>query len=262
VVVEQNDEAGQSAFPPFPLAPEYKTLSGQAFAALHSAVLAGTLAPGRRLPITELATALKMSPMPVREALHQLDAVGLVEHIPHRGARVTQLSVEDLRGLYEARLALEPLAVRAAAVSFTPEQTLEAAAELRILQQAYRDGDANTAWLAHTGFHFQLYAAAESRWLERLIRPLWESSERYRRVSAVGRGLRERHEEHVAILSACAERDGSKAAAVLHDHLARTANLIAREMGAVDMFALIDESHGSLGDRDPENTSPEFDQVS
>jgi hypothetical protein len=50
---------------------------------------------------------LEMSPMPIREAVRRLDAAGLVENIPHRGARVTELSTTDLAEVYEARLALE-----------------------------------------------------------------------------------------------------------------------------------------------------------
>ena len=82
----------------------------------------GDLAPGERLPIEELGVALGMSAMPIREALRRLDAAGLVENIPHRGARVTELSIADLAEVYEARLALEPLAVRRAAERFNAEQ--------------------------------------------------------------------------------------------------------------------------------------------
>src|SRR6516165_10179832 len=97
----------------------HRTLAERAFATLHEAIVTGALAPGERLPIEDLAEVLDMSPMPIREALRLLDSVGLVENIPHRGARVTELSIEDLREVYEARLALEPLAVRHAAENFT-----------------------------------------------------------------------------------------------------------------------------------------------
>ena len=92
----------------------HRTLADRAFGALHDAIVAGTLAPGERLPIEELGEALGMSAMPIREALRRLDAAGLVENIPHRGARVTELAIADLAEVYEARLALEPLAVRRA----------------------------------------------------------------------------------------------------------------------------------------------------
>ena len=100
---------------------DHRTLAERAFATLHEAIVTGVLAPGERLPIQELAGVLELSPMPIREALRQLDSLGLVENIPHRGARVTELSIDDLREDYDARLALEQLAVRHAAEKFTAE---------------------------------------------------------------------------------------------------------------------------------------------
>src|ERR1700735_5099302 len=82
----------------------HRTLAEKAFETLHSAIITGQLRPGTRLPIEELADVLEMSPMPIREAVRRLDGAGLVENIPHRGARVTQLSITDLAEVVEARL--------------------------------------------------------------------------------------------------------------------------------------------------------------
>jgi DNA-binding GntR family transcriptional regulator len=71
-----------------------------------------------------------MSPMPIREAVRRLDTAGLVENIPHRGARVTELSINDLEEVYEVRLALEVLAIRHAASRFTARE--EATARQRL----------------------------------------------------------------------------------------------------------------------------------
>src|SRR5579871_470370 len=148
------------------LAEAHRTLADRAFSALHDAIVAGHLAPGERLPIEELGEALGMSAMPIREALRRLDAVGLVENIPHRGARVTQLSLEDLAEVYEARLALEALAVRRAAERFTEEHAAGARARLAALN-ALADENSPETWAAHTAFHFALYEAAGSAWLMR-----------------------------------------------------------------------------------------------
>src|ERR1700761_4370924 len=96
----------------------HRTLAEKAFETLHRAIITGRLQPGTRLPIEDLAEVLEMSPMPIREAVRRLDAAGLVENIPHRGARVTELSVIDLAEVYEARLALELPAIRRAAQRF------------------------------------------------------------------------------------------------------------------------------------------------
>jgi DNA-binding GntR family transcriptional regulator len=217
------------------LASGHRTLAEKAFGALHEAILTGRLRPGERLPIEELADVLDMSAMPIREAVRRLDAAGLVENIPHRGARVTELSIDDLAEVYDARLALEPLTVRRAAERFTDEQASTAADRLAALNRL-PDDNSTATWAAHTAFHFALYDAAGSTWLLRLIRPLWETSERYRLAAPVKRKLATRRGEHELILEACIDHDGDRAALALHDHLAMTANVVAKAMGGDELF--------------------------
>lgn len=215
----------------------HRTLAEKAYASLHDAILNGQLPPGERLRIEQLADTLGMSPMPIREAIRRLDAAGLVELAPHKATRVTELSLEDLREVYQARLALEPLAVRLAASDFAAESARGARAHLAAYVDAYQRDDATAIWTEHTEFHFTLYAAAGSRWLLRLITPLWESSERYRRASfPVQRRLSERQSEHEAILAACDRSDPDAAAAAMHNHLAVSANLLAGAMGGGELF--------------------------
>lgn len=217
----------------------HRTLAEKAYAALHDAILSGRLAPGERLRIEQLAETLDMSPMPIREAIRRLDATGLVELAPHKATRVAELSLDDLTEVYQARLALEPLAVRLAAEDFGAGAADEAAASLARYVEAYEQGDAPTVWAAHTDFHFTLYREAGSRWLLRLITPIWESSERYRRASIhVERSLAQRQSEHEAILAACVERDADRAAREMWAHLALTANLLARAMGGSEPFRI------------------------
>jgi DNA-binding GntR family transcriptional regulator len=218
----------------------HRTLAERAFAALHEAIVTGVLPPGERLPIEELAEILEMSPMPIREALRLLDSVGLVENIPHRGARVTELSIEDLREVYEARLALEPLAVTHAAEKFTDADAALASERLEAHVRAYRQRDLGVVWSTHTAFHFALYDAAKSRWMSRLIHPLWETSERYRFAMLPARlNLDQRRYEHERILQACIDHDPGAAARELRNHLARTANLIAAQMGSGELFEML-----------------------
>ena len=221
----------------------HRTLAERAFATLHEAIVTGVLAPGERLPIEELAEILEMSPMPIREALRLLDSVGMVENIPHRGARVTELSIDDLREVYEARLALEPLCVRHAAEKFTEADAMRASERLQAHIKAYKQPDLGVVWSTHTAFHFALYDAAKSRWMRRLIHPLWETSERYRfAMLPIRINLEQRRFVHERILPACTEPDGVAAARELHNHLARTANMIAVQMGGEELFELLAET--------------------
>ena len=215
----------------------HRTLAEKAFDTLHSAIITGQLRPGARLPIEELAELLEMSPMPIREAVRRLDAAGLVENIPHRGARVTELSITDLAEVYEARLALEVPAIRHAAQGFTPAHEAQARVCLATLHRMSDDASA-AASVAHEEFHFALYQAAESAWLLRLIKPVWETSERYCLETPQCRQLVARRDEHEQILEACVANDSDRAARALRDHLATTANNIAVAMGGKPLYEL------------------------
>jgi DNA-binding GntR family transcriptional regulator len=215
----------------------HRTLAEKAFDTLHQAIITGQLRPGTRLPIEDLAEVLEMSPMPIREAVRRLHGAGLVENIPHRGARVTGLSVVDLAEVTEARLALEVLAIRRAAERFSDEHEQMARNRLVELNDSPDDNSAATS-TAHAAFHFSLYEAAGSTWLLRLVRPIWETSERYCLEVPSCRQLVARRHEHQAILSACVAHDPDRAAVTLHDHLATTANSIAVAMGGEQLFAL------------------------
>ena len=217
----------------------HRTLAEKAFATLHAAIVTGRLRPGARLPIEELAQYLQMSPMPIREAVRRLDSAGLVENIPHRGARVTQLSIGDLSEVYDARLALEALAVRRAAERFTPERAAHARACLDELQaNAAVNADAPETSTLHERFHFSLYESAESGWLLRLIRPVWETSERYCLEQPECRRLDERAPEHEEILGACEAGDPAAASKALYRHLATTANNLAAAMGGSALYRI------------------------
>jgi len=217
-----------------------RTLADRAYDAIHEGIVTGILAPGERLVLEDLAAKLDQSLTPIREALQRLEAVGLIEHVPHRGARVTGLSMTDLRGLGEPRLALEPLAITRAAQQFSTDMARRSRQSLDRLRAAELRDDFAAAWHAHTDFHFSLYEPCGSSWLLRLIRPLWESSQRYRmRWTPLQADLPTRDEEHESILAACIRCDGVAAARELHNHLARTANRIAEQMDGSTLFQLI-----------------------
>jgi DNA-binding GntR family transcriptional regulator len=231
------DQLNSIKLPPT-LKTEERTLSGRAFNILREGIISGDLAPGTKLDYTALAAELDMSPMPIREAIRQLEALGLVEHNPHRSARVTELSVEDLREVYTARFAIEARAVWEAALAFDEEHEQRATAALDHTVEAERTADHAASWVADAEFHFALYDAAHSPWLVRAITPLWGTSERYRRVyRSPERDFTDRHREHRAILDACVARDADLAARKLGEHLARSANRVAAALGGGELFA-------------------------
>jgi DNA-binding GntR family transcriptional regulator len=210
-----------------------RTLAETAAAELHELILSGELPSGTPLRLVELANRLDMSQMPVREGLRRLQALGVVDIIPHRGAWVRELSLEDLRDTYETRLALESLAVRAAAEHFGKEDTEAATKALAEHLRLCRSADSIGARQAHADFHFAIYRAGGSQWLPRAIEPVWQNSERYRfGRRQTGFQIERNRQEHQAILDACVAREPAAAEVALRNHLAGAVRRISEAMTA------------------------------
>ena len=105
---------------------------------LEEAILEGELKPGERLRAEALAQRFGTSRTPIREALLQLEAQGLVEVEPNRGAVVRAFDRDDLRDLYEVRALLEPRAAARAATAHRAPRDIDAAASA-LLRRAVED---------------------------------------------------------------------------------------------------------------------------
>src|SRR5215471_11992317 len=101
---------------------ERRALVDRLAAALRARVLSGDLPSGTRLRQEALAVEFGVSRTPVREALRQLQASGLVDLEPNRGARVRRLSPREIRDAYEVRAELEGLAAELAATRIRHSQ--------------------------------------------------------------------------------------------------------------------------------------------
>lgn len=215
----------------------YRTMAEFALEELREAIILGEIEPGTPLRLDELARSLGMSISPIREAVRQLEALGLAVHVPHQGAKVVALDVEELRDLFSVRLVVESHAVRLAAAEFTDEDAARARAHLDDAVAARDEEDTRRALRAHADFHFALYEAARSPWLVRLIRPAWDSSERFRPVLFSHGELQDRHRAlDEELLAACVAHDIERAAAAFRDHLALADEYYAPELGGRSIF--------------------------
>ena len=116
----------------------HRTMAEYALEQLREAIILGELPAGTPLRLDELARSLGMSISPIREAVRQLEALGLAKHVPHQGARVLDFDPDELRDLFEVRLALESLAVRRAAERLTSAEAAEARRHLDSPRRAAR----------------------------------------------------------------------------------------------------------------------------
>lgn len=188
-------------------------------------ILSGEYPPGARLRLQMLAEESGASLIPVREALRVLEAERLVETIPNRGARVAELSLDDMEDLYAVRILLETETLRdAPALSEAEEESLRAL--LDRIKVAVDAGDTPTVMELHRQFHFGLYGRTGSKWLPYLIDLLWNHTERYQRLSLAFRHDGADH-EHREVLKALAAGESGRAAEALREHLQTTARLVA-----------------------------------
>lgn len=201
------------------------TLADEAAAWLRARIVLGDLPPDAPLPFEEIAQELDMSISPVREAIRQLEVLGLVERTPYRGARVAPLSADQMHEGYEARKALEGMLIRRSAERFGAEDVVRSKRFLDEIAGAYREGDLRAAVVGNYRFHASVLEPCASPWLLRVVQPVFEVCERYsaallhlrggsrpeiQRIEATG---------HQEILAACEARDPGTAHDALIRHL-------------------------------------------
>lgn len=189
---------------------------------LRDAILKGRMDPGTRLRERDLATRLRVSRTPVREALRQLERDGQVRLIPHVGAEVKEVSPQDLFEVLEMRRCLEPYAARIAAKRLTPT----AEAELRDIRKTFENAgqlepvpavvDRHIA--ADRRLHGLVLDLAGNRRIAQAINSLSDSIQRYRYFGISDR-FRRSAQEHLDIVDALLQRDAATAEAAMARHL-------------------------------------------
>lgn len=195
----------------------YKTTPSLIADALRQAILEGVIQGGQVLRQEELATSFGVSRMPIREALHQLEAEGWLTIYPHRGAVVTSLNASEAQELYEIRLDLEISALKKAFPNITPQDLQKAQ---NIVEQLDREQNIARWGELNRDFHAALYAPANRPRLLALIENLHVSVDRYMRVELTTLDYQARSQtEHRQLLEACRTGDLDQALKLLSTHI-------------------------------------------
>lgn len=195
---------------------------------LRAAIEAGRFDGVDRLSEVALSRRFRVSRAPVREALRQLAAEGLVTLTPRMGAVVARLSPVDIEEIVSLRYALEGLAVRTLARTRTAEDRRALADVLAQMRRALGRGDAAgyARWARH--FHHLVVERSGNRRLARLYRTLHAQIHRFRRRSLRERGaLWRSYRDHVAIARAVIRGDAEGAERQLREHLTHVADALA-----------------------------------
>ncbi|MEM6761494.1 MAG: GntR family transcriptional regulator [Pseudomonadota bacterium] len=187
--------------------------------ALEEEIVMGRLAPGMRLEEPALAARFGVSRTPIREALLQLAAAGLIDTGPRRGAQVSRVSVHRLVQMFEVMAELEAMCARLAARRAGPEDL----AALRTAHAACADASAHsddTYYYENETFHEVIRAASGQGFLVEHAGALQRRLKPYRRLQLRVRGRRSTSlAEHGAIVSAIEAGDSAAAEAAMRSHV-------------------------------------------
>jgi DNA-binding GntR family transcriptional regulator len=187
---------------------------------LADEIVRGVLPPGAALDETDIAQRFKVSRTPVREALRQLAASGLIDARAHRGAVVAWPSIERLTGMFEAMAELEALCAGLAAERMLPaaRHQLEAVhEELRVLSHA---GNPERFHAVNERFHNAIYAGSQNDYIAEITLATRVRVQPFRRAQFRNLGrLAKSHAEHDRVVVAIMRGDRTGAATAMRAHI-------------------------------------------
>lgn len=187
---------------------------------LQERILNGEFREGDALIQDAIAEEYDVSRMPVREALRQLEACGLIAMRTHKGAVVTSVPTEQIEELFELRALLECDLIVRAIKRMTDQDIAEARAILEQLETSFQDGDMASWGRLNWAFHRRLYLPADRVQTLAILQGVNLRVERYIRLHLLlTDGLESAQRDHREILRLCALREADRAAAFLKEHI-------------------------------------------
>jgi DNA-binding GntR family transcriptional regulator len=217
---------------------KHRTLSAAIVDQLRQAILKGAHPAGSQLRQDTLAETYGVSRIPVREALFQLESEGLVRIVPHKGAIVAELSLNEVNDVFDLRAMLEPRLLAQSAPHFEEADFHELEAVHARFVAAIADNDVTQWGQLNADFHMMLYARAPLPRTHAIVNSLLQISDRYTRMQLstteyMGRAER----EHGELIALCRSKKASEAGALLARHI---------ETGRTDLLRVLKRTKPAL----------------
>ena len=187
---------------------------------------------GSPLPENQLAKETGVSRTPIREALRSLEQDGYVKIIPRKGAFVSEISIEDLKEIYDIRKLLEPFAALSA-VSRVPDSEIdEMERGWKCLKRAATAGDVDLSKVSEMDLmlHITITKYATNKRIGAIITTYHAQIQRFQKLSA--QSLADIHDtigQHLEILEKLRERDAKGLSSILYEHIAKSENNIMKD---------------------------------
>ncbi len=191
--------------------------------AIRRKILSGELGPGEVLRQEALADELGVSRLPIREAITRLESEGMLNVVPHKGASVRPLSVDEIHEAFDIRQRLEPW-IFVEAIPHLTSLDLSRAEEIVSSMDKAAEGEwGHLNWV----FHETLYMPAKRDMTLGILKRLHEKADRYFRFQVVNVPIRKQaHEEHMELIEVSRKGDTKRAEELLSQHLAIAADQI------------------------------------
>jgi DNA-binding GntR family transcriptional regulator len=183
----------------------YQTKQEWVYSTLKEAILGCALAPGARLTLDDLAEQLKVSRVPVREALLQLQIEGLVDITPHAGAVVSPISLDSIHELFMILEELEVLAGKVVAERASSEDLKGLEDMLASMEEANAEGDVERWSGLNTEFHREISRLSGMPFLQQITEKAlekWDRMRRYFLMEVLHKRTTQAQEEHCQIYAA------------------------------------------------------------
>ena len=186
-------------------------------------ILKGEYEIGEKIKENQIASELRVSRTPIREAFKLLENEGLIDYIPNRGCFAKGFTKQDVEDIYAVREALEEMAVRWAVARISENEIDEMEEQCDLMEFYTRKKDKKNVMEMNASLHEVMYAAAKSRFLAQGLRSYKDYIDKTRKsVFYEQSDLEAILQEHRAILEGIRERNEEKAVAAMARHLERS----------------------------------------
>lgn len=199
---------------------KHRTLSAMITDQLRQAILDGTHPAGSQLRQDALGEAYGVSRIPVREALFQLEAEGLVKIVPQKGAIVSELSLDEINDVFDLRVILEPRMLAQSAPHFVDDDFAVLDDIQRRFEKAIAAGNISEWGQLNADFHMAMYVRARQPRTQTIVMALLQTSDRYTRMqlsTTAAMGIAEK--EHAELIALCRDQKIDDACRFLERHI-------------------------------------------
>lgn len=196
------------------------SLAEQAYAAIREMILRLELKPGEPITEARLSSLLSISKSPVRSALIHLQRDGLVTITPYKETIVSELSVDHVRSIYEARVLIEPYVIASVTPRLTTTDFERVEDMLLRSERALSNEDFSTYFAINSEFHGYFVRRHGNEFLRSTVQKIDLQMARVRMISAtISNHPQKQQAEHAAIFAAVRAGNSERARRAMHEHI-------------------------------------------